>query len=182
MKIINIQSVKEYAFKCHKDANCTYSDGEPYSVHLEMVLNILEKYVHAFRNPLDRIHTCGAALCHDTIEDARQSYSDICNNTNYIVADIVLAVTDVPSTNRLMKHLLTMGKTVQDYRAIVLKLCDILANATYSFEHESSMYKKYKKEYAYRKPIFQQALLWYTDEIDNEVLSGLWNELDEIFK
>lgn len=79
-----------------------------------------------------------------------------------------------------MKHLLTMGKTVQDYRAIILKMCDIYANAKYSKEHGSSMYKKYVKEYQYRRPIFKMALEWYKDNLVQEELDMLWKELDEI--
>jgi (p)ppGpp synthase/HD superfamily hydrolase len=177
---MNLQTVREYAIKCHHDANCTYDGGE-YSIHLEMVAAILEKYIHVFRNPIDGENTLYAAFCHDLTEDARQSYTEIADNTNGAVADIVLAVTDVPSTSRLMKHLLTMGKTVRDHRAIVLKLCDIYANASYSKTHDSSMFKKYKKEYAYRKPIFQQALGWYSYELDVDALQGLWLEFDELF-
>ncbi|MFA5366367.1 MAG: HD domain-containing protein [Dehalococcoidia bacterium] len=178
---MDIDSVKKYAFKCHEDAKCCY-DGNEYSVHLEDVARIVDRYNQSFKIPIDRINTYFAAFCHDLIEDARQSYNDIAENSSTVVADIVLAVSDVPSTNRLMKHLLTMGKTVQDYRAIVLKLCDILANATYSYQHGDPMYKKYKKEYSYRKPIFQQALSWYTKELDLEFLSGIWKELDDIFQ
>jgi len=93
-------------------------------------------------------------------------------------ADVVLAVTDVSAENRLMKHLLTMGKTVMNYRAIILKMCDICANATYSRTHGGSMYKKYVEEYAYRNPIVKKALTWYWKELDHDMLAQLWAELD----
>jgi (p)ppGpp synthase/HD superfamily hydrolase len=171
---------KEIADKSYKDSNCKY-DGHEYIHHINMVENYLIKYKSCFKQEEDYIVTIIASYYHDSIEDTKLSYNDIAENSNTIVADIVLSVTDIPSTNRLMKHLLTMGKTVQDYRAIVLKLCDILANAKYSYEHGDPMYKKYKKEYSYRKPIFQQALSWYTKELDLNFLSGLWEELDDIF-
>ena len=96
----------------------------------------------------------------------------------YEVAKITLAVTDVHAENRLMRHLLTMHKTVSDHRAIILKICDILANATYSKKSGSSMYKKYCTEYAYRKPIFIEALKWYEDKFYQDELKKLWEELD----
>lgn len=67
-----------------------------------------------------------------------------------------------------------------DYRAIILKMCDILSNATYSKAHGSSMYKKYVEEYSYRKPIFKKALSWYKDDLDAHELDLLWKELDEV--
>jgi hypothetical protein len=77
-----------------------------------------------------------------------------------------------------MRHLFTMGKTVEDYRAIILKMCDIWANATYSKISGGSMYIKYVDEYQYRKPIFQKALNWYTQYLDQILLTELWAELD----
>jgi hypothetical protein len=73
-----------------------------------------------------------------------------------------------------------MPKTVRDYRAIILKMCDMHANASFSKSSGSSMYKKYVREYRYRKPIFQMALEWYTDKLNQEVLQQFWNELDEL--
>ena len=100
--------------------------------------------------------------------------------TNIDIARIVLAVTDVHEENRLMRHLMTMGKTVKDFRAIVLKLCDIHANASYSKKTGSSMYKKYVKEYEYRRPIFKTALKWYSKDLNEDVVNELWKNLDEI--
>lgn len=75
---------------------------------------------------------------------------------------------------------MTMGKTVKNYRAIILKLSDIYANASYSKANGSSMYKKYVKEYEYRRPIFKTALNWYSDLLNKNELNRLWKDLDEI--
>ncbi|MDA3780488.1 MAG: hypothetical protein PF487_09780 [Bacteroidales bacterium] len=121
-----------------------------------------------------------AGLYHDAMEDTKQNYNDIFNFCGKDVADITLAVTDVPEENRLLRHLMTMGKTVKDYRAIILKLCDIHANALYSKNNGSSMYKKYVNEYEYRRPIFMSALKWYEKHLNMEALDKLWENLDEI--
>ena len=167
----------EYAEKCHADANCIY-DGQSYMVHVNLVVDLIQKYKEVFNRPIDRDITVAAAYCHDLMEDAKQTYNDISKITGKRVANVVLAVTDVPAENRLMKHLLTMGKTVQDYRAIILKMCDICANASYSHKTGSSMYPKYVEEYQYRKPIFRKALMWYKDELNQDLLNLLWAELD----
>ena len=79
-----------------------------------------------------------------------------------------------------MKHLLTMGKTVRDYRAIILKMADIYSNAKFSKETGSSMYPKYVAEYLYRRPIFGTALLWYRNDLNEKELLEIFRELDEI--
>jgi (p)ppGpp synthase/HD superfamily hydrolase len=169
-----------WAQKCYDDANCTYGNNEGYEKHTNMVCAALIEFQKVFINIDDFNVTLNAAPCHDLIEDAKQTYNNICSIADKDVADIVLAVTDVPAENRLMKHLLTMGKTVKDYRAIILKMCDILANAIFSKSSGSSMYKKYVEEYQYRKPIFQKALGWYCNYLNQEELQKLWIALDEV--
>ncbi len=176
---MELEKIREYAQTCYDGANCEY-DGENYFTHIKMVYDIVERYESVFNFKEDYVNTLGAAYCHDILEDCKESYNDVSRIAGKDVADITLAVTDVPADNRLMKHLLTMHKTVKDYRAIVLKMADILANATYSKANGSSMYRKYVIEYAYRKPIFQLALSWHKEYLNQKILVEFWNELDEI--
>jgi len=169
--------IREYAEKCHDDANCKYADGS-YMIHVDKVVYAVETYQDVFLRPIDAEITKAAAYCHDLQEDARETFNNIKEIISIEAAKVVLRVTDVPAENRLMKHLLTMGKTVEDHRAIILKMCDIWANATFSCENSTSMYPKYVDEYQYRKPIFQSALKWYTQYLDQEILKHLWGELD----
>jgi (p)ppGpp synthase/HD superfamily hydrolase len=178
--MIEITKVSDFAKKAYNDANCVYGDGQDYMVHVDMVVNTLIKHIPIFNNLDDAQNTIAAAYCHDLVEDAKLSYNNILEISNKDVADIVLAVTDVNEANRLLRHLNTMGRTVKDYRAIILKLCDIYANASYSKEHGSSMYAKYVEEYQYRRPIFKKALNWYPDKINPYHLIQFWLELDKI--
>lgn len=162
----NFKGIRDYVSKCHDDAGCEY-DGQPYIVHVDLVVSMVNVYKTVFLNPIDIDIAIKAALCHDLIEDTQESFNDVSEVIGRDAANVVLCVTDVSAENRLMKHLLTMGKTVMDYRAIILKMCDICANARHSKTHGSSMYKKYVEEYAYRKP-------------NQEVLEMFWNELDEV--
>ena len=172
-------TISEFAKKAHDDANCKY-DGKSYYTHIKMVEDAVEKYKFIFNDIYDYRVTLDAASCHDLIEDAQLTFNNIKEVTNIDIARIVLAVTDVHEENRLMRHLMTMGKTVKDFRAIVLKLCDIHANASYSKKTGSSMYKKYVKEYEYRRPIFKTALKWYSKDLNEDVVNELWKNLDEI--
>jgi (p)ppGpp synthase/HD superfamily hydrolase len=178
---LDLIKIREYAQKCHNDANCTY-DEQNYFVHVDMVVDEVDANFGIFKNIEDYEITKAAANLHDCIEDAKQSFNDIKKISNKEVAHVVLAVTDYPDENRLLRHLLTMHKTVRDYRAIILKLCDIYANGSYSKKRGSSMYKKYKREYEYRKPIFKIAFEWYDEKINQKELDIFWDKLDKLFE
>ena len=179
MNTVDFEKIEKYAEKCYADANCKYGSGT-YMVHIHMVVDFVLTHGEVFKTLNDASLTIGGAFCHDLMEDAKQTYNDISKVAGKEIADIALNVTDVPAENRLMKHLLTMGKTVRDYRAIILKIADMYCNAAYSKESGSGMYKKYVAEYTYRKPIFQMALAWYVDNLNQVELQKIWNLLDEI--
>ena len=178
---ITFENLREIARKQYNDSNCRYGNNE-YIYHIDMVVDFLTKYIAVFKNLKDAENTLIAALYHDSIEDAKETYTNICDIAGKEVADITLGVTDVPAKNRLMKHLLTMGKTVQDHRAIILKMADIYSNTKFSKENGNSMYGKYVEEYQYRKAIFQKALIWYKNDLNQDELAKIWKELDEINK
>ena len=179
MKEFNFNKIREIACKQYNDANCKY-DGKEYIIHIDMVINCIEKYHIVFNLYHDYVKSHIACLFHDSIEDAQLTFNDIKNITNKEIARIVLDVTDVHEENRLLRHLSTMSKTIKDYRSIIVKMCDIHANASYSKTHKSSMYKKYVEEYEYRRPIFKMALKWHIEYLDTEILKEFWKELDEI--
>ena len=179
MNSVDFEKIEKYAEKCYADANCKYGDGT-YMIHIRMVVDFVLSHAGVFKGLDDASYTIGGAFCHDLMEDAKQTHNDIRKIAGKEIADIALSVTDVPAENRLMKHLLTMGKTVRDYRAIILKMADMYCNASYSKKTGSSMYAKYVAEYAYRKPIFKMALTWYVDDLNQPELEKLWKELDEI--
>ena len=176
-----IENFAAFARKAHEDANCLY-DGKSYSIHLSDVEEGIDKYETVFLHHKDYYIARKGASGHDLIEDAKLTFNDIKDASNRRVAQVILAVTDVHEENRLLRHLFTMGKTVKDYVAIILKMADIRANGLYSKTHGSSMYKKYLEEYYYRRPIFKKALNWYMKDLDAEILKDFWGELDEIHK
>ena len=175
----DLKAFSEFARLAHDAANCTY-DGKNYYTHVEMVEDTMDFYETVFLIYDDYI--VGRAGCsgHDLIEDAQLSFNDVKDASSKRIARVVLAVTDVHEENRLLRHLFTMGKTVKDYIAIIVKMCDMRANGKYSKDNGSSMYKKYVEEYKYRRPIFKKALKWYSEYLDQEILNDFWVELDEI--
>jgi len=176
---MDLKAISEFAKLAHDAANCKY-DGGNYYVHIKMVEDGVVKYCSVFKIYSDYLAARAGASCHDTIEDAQLTFNDVMDATSKPVARIVLDVTDVHEENRLLRHLFTMGKTVKNYCAIIVKMADMRANALYSKTHGSSMYKKYVAEYEYRRPIFKMALKWYTEYLNQELLEDFWAELDEI--
>ena len=176
---LDLKAISKFARAAHDAANCSY-DGKNYYVHVKMVEETIDKYETVFKDHKDyRIARAGGS-CHDLIEDAQLSFNDIATASNKRVARVVLAVTDVHEENRLLRHLFTMGKTVKDFIAIIVKMADMRCNGLYSKVNGSSMYSKYVEEYEYRRPIFKKALKWYTKYLNTDVLDEFWTELDEI--
>ena len=172
---------KNYAEKVHNDAGCTYGEhDESYVVHLDAVRDWILKFPSVLRFDDDYANTLAAAYTHDVIEDAQQTYNDVKDKTTKEVADITLAVTDIQAETRMLRFLLTVPKIVRDHRALVLKVCDIGANAGYGSGVKNSMYRKYQKEWAaYKRGIFIAASKQYEKEINLDRFDELIEEVDK---
>jgi (p)ppGpp synthase/HD superfamily hydrolase len=179
-----VQDAREYALKVHTAARCKYGeDDEDYIVHLDMVEDWVSAHQAVLRKREDQINCRAGAYSHDTIEDAQQSYNDVKDATNKDVADITLSVTDVHAENRMLRFLMTIPKTIKDYRGLFLKVCDIGANSSYGKRFRNSMYKKYKKEWAgYKRNIFITASKWYPNELDLDEFDKLIKAVDEVLE
>lgn len=177
-----ILKAREYAKTVHNAARCKYGENdEPYIVHLNAVFEWVCDYEECFKKYKDSIYTSAAAYTHDTLEDAQQTYNDVKKETSKEVADITLAVTDVHAENRMLRFLLTVPKIIRDHRALVLKICDIGANASYGKGVKNSMYKKYQKEWIeYKREIFISASRWYSNELNLVEFDKLIARVDEV--
>jgi len=112
---------------------------------------------------------------HDLIEDARVTYNDIVDRVGEVVADIIYCCSEEKGRNRDERHSSKYyGELGYNRLAVFVKLCDIIANVTYSILTKSSMYDKHKKEhektmkYLYREEF--QPMYDYLDK-----LFKLWN-------
>jgi (p)ppGpp synthase/HD superfamily hydrolase len=141
-----IDSIKEYGKECHSSTNHLY-DGNPYSVHLELVFKFACEFSHLITE--EKIHVAlASAWTHDTIEDTRQTYNDVKKACGEEVAEVVYALTNEKGKNRKErandKYYLEMRK---NKIAVYVKLCDRLANLEYSSKSGSRMSDLYKKEH-----------------------------------
>lgn len=111
-----------------------------------MVYNAAFVFQHLVE-PEDRANFLAAAWTHDLIEDCRQTYNDVKGATNERVAELTYALTNEKGKNR---HERASDKYYAEMRlvkhAVLLKVCDRIANAKYSFDKGSSMYEMYRRE------------------------------------
>ena len=136
----------QYAFKCHNDTNHLY-DGQPYSFHLNMVDDVILKFMHLI--PDDKLELVrSGGRCHDVIEDCRQTYNDVKDATSEEVAELAYALTNEKGKTRAERanDLYYAGITSIKY-ATFLKLADRIANITHSKNKKSRMLEMYRKEH-----------------------------------
>lgn len=154
----------EFAQKAH--ANHMY-DHFPYFKHLQDVVNVLIRFGYTDPDLLD------AGWCHDTMEDAGKSYSDIKKELGIEVAEIVYCVTDEKGRNRKEKKEKTLPGIRANPDAIIIKLADRIANCEHSNVYagdDKNFLDMYRKEYK----LFRWALFVPGHAVE------MWNTLDAL--
>ncbi len=150
-----IDRAKHFAIERHEAVSHLY-DGGPYAVHLDMAVHFFNRYITSLDED-DQIrkhqHVITAAIwLHDTIEDCRLTYNDIKQEFGLEVAELVYAVTNEKGRTRAERANYDYYEGIQKTKfATIIKLCDKLANVTYSLGTGSSMFDKYKKEHEFFK-------------------------------
>ena len=140
-----IEKAKEYAIKCHTDT-CHYYDTHLYSYHLQMVVDVANKFIHLIPEK-DRDVVISSAWCHDLIEDTRNTYSDVLKATTLEVAEIVYALTNEKGKTRKERANEKYYSGIRNTPyATFVKLCDRIANIQYSMSQRSRMLEMYRKE------------------------------------
>ncbi len=172
MKEPQIESFIDWCHHQH-DVVCNqkYDKTLPYSTHLKFVQAQAEKFAHLI-SPVEEPTVRLAAAGHDLIEDARLTYNDIVDMVGQRVADVIYACTELRGKNRKERHGEEYFETLKyNDLAVYVKLCDIIANVTYSKLTNSSMWSKYRKEYKH---------LRY--ELYREKFDDMFVELEQLLK
>lgn len=151
---MNFVRFKEYCKIRHDiEVNQKYDGNLPYSKHLDFVASFAYRFkylleVYDVENSVLFEVVLSACYGHDLIEDARLTYNDVKDKAGETVADIIYKCTEEKGRNREERHseryYLELGSSPI---ALFVKLCDILANVTYSILTNSTMYYKHKKEH-----------------------------------
>lgn len=134
-----------YAVNCHSSTN-HYYNNYPYSFHLQMVYNMGCQFAHLL-DPKEKEPALAACWVHDTIEDCRQTYNDVKTACGLQVAEIAYALTNEKGRNRKERANEQYYEGIRTTPcAVFVKLCDRLANASYSKVTGGSMLNAYRTE------------------------------------
>lgn len=114
----------------------------PYTHHLEAVANLVAEYADLLL-PADLETLTLAAWLHDLLEDTDTKRKEIDELFGSQVAAVVWAVTNEPGPSRATRHATTYPKIRAEPLAVLLKLCDRLANV----QAGGSLVDMYRREH-----------------------------------
>ena len=142
-----IEQIRLAAHELHQSVNQVYGDDLPYGFHLDMVVEGICCYGHLVcACEEDMVPLFFGSYFHDSIEDTRQTYHDVMKKARKWMTDeqalmateIVYALTNDKGRTRAER---AGEKYYQGIRetpyAPFVKLCDRLANVTYSCSIDS---------------------------------------------
>lgn len=163
---IGIDLALDYARKHHGDQAHGCLTIMQHLSSVSMLVDALSGYEV---DTVERLHVVSAAALHDIVEDTPVTIEDIRFNFCDEVAELVDVVTDRPGHNRYQRHLNTYWRIREKGSdAVLIKLCDRLANHARSLAYREHYLKMYVDEY----PYFKMAL-WRPREHDR-----IWALLD----
>jgi len=159
-----------FAEKAHGSVNHLY-DGQPYKVHLKLAVEAANRFINLI--PINsRDSVLSGVWLHDTMEDARLTYNDIKKEFGMIVAEYVYALTNEKGRTRAERANDKYYSGIKAYNyATFIKLCDRIANISYSKQSGNRMFQMYKNE----QPSFRSKL--YDGRFDE-----MWDYIDELLK
>ena len=202
-----LEQIREAAHELHQNVNEVYGDDLPYGFHLDMVAEGVISYGHLVcAREEDVIPLFFGCYYHDSIEDARLSYNDVMRAARkwmteeqaLMATEIVYALTNDKGRTREER---AGEKYYQGIRetpyAPFVKLCDRLANITYSCTGEGNKGTRMKEVYKGEMPHFLPAINPHSDdprfavpvevvealaeilieEVDKEEIQRQWGEL-----
>lgn len=186
-----IEEIRLTAWNLHESVGQTYDKTLPYGHHLSMVADAAVKYGYEVINDeSDIIPVVFAAYFHDSIEDARLTYNDVVSvaerfmnpEQSVIAAEIVYALTNDKGRTRKERageHYYA-GIRETPYAPFV-KLCDRLANMTYSFngtnDSNNHMHEVYQSEW----PHFINAITMNGADIRVGLPKDMVSEVESLF-
>ena len=186
-----VEEIRHTAWNLHESVGQTYDKNLPYGHHLSMVADAAIKYGYEDVNKAsDNNPEIIAANYHDSIEDARLTYNDVVsiagrfmtNEQTITAAEVVYALTNDKGrtrSERAGEHYYA-GIRETPYAPFV-KLCDRLANMTYSFngtnDANNHMYKVYASEWSH----FLQAITVCNQDSRYSLPVSMVTEVQSIF-
>jgi len=163
---ITLRQLRKWCSEAHGAQ--TYGEF-PYSFHLSAVEAVAIRF--GFRSRTVRM----ACWAHDVLEDTARKAKDMLEAGFPLrVVDIAEAVTDEPGETREERKQKTYPKIAGDRLAILVKLCDRIANVESSRMRSRRKYRRYQEEHrSFKAHLFNPR--------DSKLLP-LWQHLERILK
>ena len=192
-----IDHFRQMAHDLHQSVNQTYAGSLPYGFHLDMVVEGVRNYGYLVCvREEDVLPLFFGAYYHDSIEDARLTYNDVMRLARnemtieqaMMATEIVYALTNDKGRTRAERAGEKYYKGIRETPyAPFVKLCDRLANITYSCTGEGNKGTRMKEVYKGEMPHFLPSINPHSDDprfaVPVEVVEALAEILiDEVDK
>ena len=149
-----IEHFRQLAHDLHQSVNQTYAGMFPYGFHLDMVVEGVRNYGYLVcACEADVLPLFFGAYFHDSIEDARVTYNDV----------LRMARAEMTEEQALLAEKYYQGIRETPYAPFV-KLCDRLANITYSCTGEGNKGTRMREVYKGEMPHFLPAINPHSDD------------------
>ena len=169
-----IEQIRQSAHQLHASVNQTYGDDLPYGFHLDMVVQGIRDFGHyVCDEEADVLPLFFGGYYHDSIEDARQTYNDVMKVARnflteeqaYVATEIVYALTNDKGRTRAERAGENYYKGIRETPfAPFVKLCDRMANISFSCSGSDSNSLRMKSVYKDEMPHFMQAINPHLDD------------------
>ena len=169
-----IEQIRQSAHDLHQSVNQTYGKDLPYGYHLDMVVQGIRDFGHLVcAREQDVLPLFFGGYYHDSIEDARLTYNDVkkvarsflTEEQAVMATEIAYALTNDKGRTRAER---AGEKYYQGIRetpyAPFVKLCDRLANITFSCSADNSDSRRMKEVYKGEMPHFLPAINPHSDD------------------
>ncbi|MBQ4388262.1 MAG: hypothetical protein II822_11760 [Prevotella sp.] len=170
----SIEVIGQSAHDLHQSVNQTYGDNLPYGYHLDMVVNNIRDFGHLVCvQEADVLPLFFGGYYHDSIEDARLTYNDVMKTARHLLTveqalmatEIVYALTNDKGRTRAERAGEKYYKGIRETPyAPFVKLCDRLANITYSCSGVDGDNLRMKEVYKAEMPHFLTSINPHSDD------------------
>jgi len=187
---VQIGEIRQSAHNLHQSVNQIYGDDLPYGYHLDMVVQGIHDYGYQVcACEADVLPLFFGGYYHDSIEDARLTYNDVMKTAlkwmkgeqALMATEIVYALTNDKGRTRAERAGEKYYRGIRETPyAPFVKLCDRLANISYSCSADGGKGSRMKDVYRAEMPHFLPSIDPHSDDIRFQVPTDVVEALAEI--